>query len=54
LKKIVAAKALVTRRWESAMRFAADSSVLLRFYLDEEEAQTIVGFLMEDAKTGGR
>jgi len=33
------------------MRFAADSSVLLRLYLDEEEAQTIVGFLMEDAKT---
>jgi hypothetical protein len=29
------------------MRFAADSSVLLRLYLDEEEAQIIAGFLRQ-------
>jgi predicted nucleic acid-binding protein len=32
------------------MRFAADSSVLVRLYLDEAEAETIARFLAEDAK----
>lgn len=32
------------------MRLAADSSVLVRLYLDEAEAETIAQFLAEDAK----
>jgi predicted nucleic acid-binding protein len=32
------------------MRFAADSSVLVRLYLDEDDAATIARFLAEDAK----
>lgn len=32
------------------MRFAADSSVLVRLYLDEKEAAIIARFLAEDAK----
>ncbi len=32
------------------MRFAADSSVLIRLYLDEAEAEPISRFLAEDAK----
>jgi predicted nucleic acid-binding protein len=32
------------------MRFAADSSVLVRLYLDEQEAETLARFLVEDAK----
>ncbi len=32
------------------MRFAADSSVLVRLYLDAAEAETIARFLAEDAK----
>jgi predicted nucleic acid-binding protein len=32
------------------MRFAADSSVLVRLYLDEKEAESIARFLVEDAK----
>lgn len=32
------------------MRFGADSSVLVRLYLDPEEAETITRFLAEDAK----
>jgi predicted nucleic acid-binding protein len=32
------------------MRLAADSSVLVRLYLDEEEAETVQQFLVDDAK----
>lgn len=33
------------------MRFAADSSVLVRLYLDAGQAQTIARFLAEDPRS---